>query len=146
MSQKKDNLHIITRESHVPFYYITINAFKYNKKTKKISENLENILDTDSDETVMVFTDNQVLKDLVTQINRLLESRQKVKVDYRRSEIASKKMLSNVSHDIKTPMTVIMGYLEIIRLNGELSHEMLSSFFTAIRELCIRDRRRPSAI
>ncbi len=94
----------------------------------------------------MVFTDNQVLKDLVTQINRLLESRQKVKVDYRRSEITSKKMLSNVSHDIKTPMTVIMGYLEIIRLNGELSHEMLSSFFTAIRELCIRDRRRPSAI
>lgn len=95
------------------------------KKLEKISKNLEIILDTDSDEKVMVFTDNQVLKDLAIQINRLLESRQKVKVDYRRSEIASKKMLSNVSHDIKTPMTVILGYLEIIRLNGDPSHEML---------------------
>lgn len=26
-------------------------------------------------------------------------------------------MLSNISHDIKTPMTVILGYLEIMRLN-----------------------------
>ncbi len=34
-------------------------------------------------------------------------------------------MLSNVSHDIKTPMTVILGYLEIIRLNGDPAQEML---------------------
>ena len=47
--------------------------------------------------------------DLVAQINRLLENQRKVKVDYRRSEISSKKMLSNISHDIKTPMTVILG-------------------------------------
>lgn len=95
------------------------------KNLKKISQNLKTILDADHDEKVMVFTDNQVLKDLAIQINRLLESRQKIKVDYRRSEIASKKMLSNVSHDIKTPMTVILGYLEIMRLNGDPSHEML---------------------
>ncbi|MFR8373232.1 MAG: ATP-binding protein, partial [Lachnospiraceae bacterium] len=40
-------------------------------------------------------------------------------------EMASKKMLSNISHDIKTPMTVILGYLEIMRLNGAQSNEML---------------------
>ena len=39
--------------------------------------------------------------------------------------MASKKMLSNISHDIKTPMTVILGYLEIMRLNGTQSNEML---------------------
>lgn len=27
-------------------------------------------------------------------------------------------MLSNISHDIKTPLTVILGYLEIMRLNN----------------------------
>ena len=36
MYPKKGNSHLITRESHVPFYYITRNAFKYDKKTKKI--------------------------------------------------------------------------------------------------------------
>lgn len=39
--------------------------------------------------------------------------------------MASKRMLSNISHDIKTPMTVILGYLEIMRLNGIQSNEMM---------------------
>ena len=94
-------------------------------KLKKISQKLEEIQDTDSDENVMVFTDNKVLMALVAQINRLLENQRKVKVDYRRSEISSKKMLSNISHDIKTPMTVILGYLEIMRLNSSGENEML---------------------
>ena len=94
-------------------------------KLKKISQKLEEIQDTDSDENVMVFTDNKVLMDLVAQINRLLENQRKVKVDYRRSETSSKKMLSNISHDIKTPMTVILGYLEIMRLNSSGENEML---------------------
>ena len=94
-------------------------------KLKKIGQKLEKIQDTDSDENVMVFTDNKVLMDLAAQINRLLENQRKVKVDFRRSEISSKKMLSNISHDIKTPMTVILGYLEIMRLNGSGENEML---------------------
>lgn len=95
------------------------------RKLKKISQKLEEIQDEDSDENVMVFTENRVLMDLAAQINRLLENQRKVKVDFRRSEIASKKMLSNISHDIKTPMTVILGYLEIMRLNSSGENEML---------------------
>lgn len=91
----------------------------------EISQTLEVILDTDSDEKVMVFTDHKSLISLMMQINRLLADRQKVRADYRRSEIASKRMLSNISHDIKTPMTVILGYLEIMRVNGDPRQEML---------------------
>ena len=87
------------------------------RKLSGISEKLKEITDSDSDEKIFVFTDNPELMELVAQINHLLENHLKVKVDYRRSRIASKKMLSNISHDIKTPMTVILGYLEIIRLN-----------------------------
>ena len=93
-------------------------------KLRKISMKLNEIIDTDSDERIMVFTENKELIELAAQINHLLENHLKVKVDYRRSEIASKKMLANISHDIKTPMTVILGYLEIMQLNGSTS-EML---------------------
>ncbi|MCI8582040.1 MAG: HAMP domain-containing histidine kinase [Dorea sp.] len=86
-------------------------------KLKQINEKLEEIIETDSDEKVMIFTDNPVLMELGAQINRLLIARQKVRVDFKREEIASKKMLSNISHDIKTPLTVILGYLEILRLS-----------------------------
>lgn len=95
------------------------------KKIQKISEKLKEITDTNSSERVMVFTENKELIELAAQINRLLENHLKVKADYCRSEIASKKMLSNISHDIKTPMTVILGYLEIMRINGTSTDEML---------------------
>ena len=86
-------------------------------KLKQISQKLVEILESDSDEKVMVFTDNKMLMELEEEINRLLIDRQKIKVDFRRGEISSKKMLANISHDIKTPLTVILGYLEIMRLN-----------------------------
>ena len=60
----------------------------------------------------MVFTDNKVLMSLCGQINRILLDRQKVKTDYRKQELSAKKMLANISHDIKTPLTVILDYLE----------------------------------
>lgn len=94
-------------------------------KLQKISGKLKEISDTDSDERIMVFTENIELMELAAQINRLLENHLKTKADYRRTEIASKKMLSNISHDIKTPMTVILGYLEIMRINGTGTDEMI---------------------
>ena len=102
-------------------------AFRSGIQTKlrKISGKLKEITDTDSDERVMVFTENKELMELAAQINRLLENHLKVKADYRRAEIASKKMLSNISHDIKTPVTVILGYLEIMRINGKSTDELL---------------------
>ncbi len=95
------------------------------KQLKEISQKLEKIQDTDSDENIMMFTDEQALMELLVQINRLLENQRKMKVDYRRSQISAKKMLSNISHDIKTPMTVILGYLEIMRINGDKEDEIL---------------------
>lgn len=88
------------------------------KKLRAVERNLKAILDADRDETIMVFTDNKALADLAAQINRLLEDRLKIRAEFRHTELSSKRMLSNVSHDIKTPMTVILGSLEIMRLNG----------------------------
>ena len=93
---------------------------------RSISGKLKEINETGSDEKILIFTDNSELKELAAQINAVLEKHQKVKADFRRSETASKKMLSNISHDLKTPMTVILGYLEIMRLNGSDTDNMLS--------------------
>ena len=95
------------------------------RQLKQISRKLAEIQDTDSDEYVMNFTDNKALMELLAQINRFLEERKKIKADFCRSENSLKKMLSNISHDIKTPMTVILGYLEILKMDSMKENEML---------------------
>lgn len=86
------------------------------KELKQVGEKLEKILRTDSDEKLTAFTDHKELMELAAQINGLLLDRQRMKAEYRRQKLASKKMLANISHDIKTPLTVILGYLEMMRL------------------------------
>lgn len=103
-------------------------------KIRRINKKLEEILETGSDEKVMVFTDNPVLMELGGQINRLLIDRQKIRADFKREEISSKKMMANISHDIKTPLTVILGYLEIMRLN-HADHEMLKKVETKANQV-----------
>lgn len=103
-------------------------------KIKRMNKKLEEILETGSDEKVMVFTDNPVLMELGGQINRLLLDRQKIRADFKREEISSKKMLANISHDIKTPLTVILGYLEIMHLN-HADNEMLKKVETKANQV-----------
>ena len=95
------------------------------RKLREIHQRLKAILDEDSGGRLMVFTDSKELMELAAQINRLLEKSAKVEADFCRSEISSRKMLSNISHDMKTPMTVIRGYLEIMRTKGTAEPEML---------------------
>ena len=111
----------------IVLYFISnlLSAQEHKAKLREISDKLKKIIETHSDEQVMVFTDNKELIELAAQINELLEKHLKIKADYRHSQIASKKMLSNISHDIKTPMTVILGYLEIMQLSETISAEML---------------------
>lgn len=101
-------------------------AFKngIQRELRQMGEKLSEILETDSDEKVMVFTSNRELAELSARINELLIDRQKIKAGYRREKISSKKMLSNISHDIKTPLTVVLGCLEIMRMNDR-TNEML---------------------
>lgn len=113
------------------------------KTLRKISQKLSEILETDSEEKLMEFTEDRELIEVMAQINSLLVDRQKIRVDYKKEQMASKKMLSNISHDIKTPLTVILGYLEIMRLNNQQDEmlckveiktkqvlEMINEFFT----------------
>lgn len=92
---------------------------KVQREIRELHQQLKKILDEDRGERVMVFTDNKEMMELAAQLNRLLEEKAKTEADFRRSEIASRKMLSNISHDLKTPLTVIRGYLEIMRTREE---------------------------
>ncbi|MDV2687599.1 histidine kinase dimerization/phospho-acceptor domain-containing protein, partial [Alkalihalophilus lindianensis] len=69
------------------------------------------------------------LKQLLIEINRLLAHNQKMMASYNKTELSMRKMLSNISHDLKTPLTVVLGYTEMIlndpNRNREETEELL---------------------
>ncbi len=99
------------------------------RELRDIQKSLKTILDQDREEPLLLFTDSREMKELASQINRILEELRNQRADFRCLELSSRKMLSNISHDLKTSLTVLSGYLEILRLNaeqgGSLDMEML---------------------
>lgn len=79
-----------------------------------IHEKLKKIIDEKTDEKLLVHTDDEALKLILIEINRLFEHNQKVMASYNKMEMSMRKMLSNISHDLKTPLTVVLGYVEIM--------------------------------
>ncbi len=91
-----------------------------NENLVYIKGKLKQILNDNSEEKVLVVTDDKVLKDLLSEINKLLENNQKILAEYRKKEDSMRKMLSNISHDLKTPLTVVLGYIETISLDKDM--------------------------
>jgi Signal transduction histidine kinase len=91
-----------------------------NKNLKYIEDKLQDITSNGKSEKILVVNDDERIKGLLLEINNLLDYSQKVLVDYRKKEISMRKMLSNISHDLKTPLTVVLGYIETIKLDNNM--------------------------
>ena len=90
-----------------------------SRALQQAARELKRIQDAGSDEKLMLMSDDKALCALLAQTDQLLVDRQRLRVDYLRAQQAQKQMISNISHDIKTPLTVILGYLEMARLRDE---------------------------
>ncbi|WP_010233015.1 sensor histidine kinase [Clostridium arbusti] len=111
------------------FILISIILFQYkakkerSKNLKYIETKLNKIIRENTNEKLLVVTEDTELRELLVAVNSLLDFSQKVLADYKKKEISMSKMLSNISHDLKTPLTVVLGYIETIKLDKNISIE-----------------------
>lgn len=113
-----------------------IYTIKKNDKTlKDISNTIHHIVTYNTDEKVMSFSENKCIIGLMENINIILNKHQKVKANFRKSELSSKRMLSNISHDLKTPLTVILGYLEILLLSNSSEKDTIKKVYEKTTEV-----------
>lgn len=103
-----------------------------NKEISYVEKKLQSIIDQQTDENVLLYTSNSQMKSLLIQINRLLEHNQKTVANFHSVERSMRKMLSNISHDLKTPLTVILGYIEIILHDKTINREKEKSLLQTV--------------
>ena len=63
---------------------------------------------------VLIPTDNDSIKKLSAALNKLLQDFYTKKSQFEQSKQAMAKVLTNISHDIRTPLTVLKGNSEML--------------------------------
>jgi signal transduction histidine kinase len=94
-----------------------------SKNLRYIKDKLSSIIKDKTDEKVLIVDADKEMSELLVEINKFIDFNQKVLADYSEKEISMRKMLSNISHDLKTPLTVVLGYIETIKLEPDLKSE-----------------------
>ncbi|KJB89479.1 histidine kinase [Paenibacillus sp. E194] len=114
-------------------YTQRVNHSRRNQQLTEIQKKLEQIHRTQSAEKLLLFTDDKQIIGVIEQINELLVDHEKALANYAKTEIAMRKMISNISHDLKTPLTVVLGYLETLNLSNErISDEERNRLLTRV--------------
>ncbi|WP_020060044.1 HAMP domain-containing histidine kinase [Bacillus sp. 123MFChir2] len=120
---------MVTFLTAIIFVLLCIIYFQYRTGKNRsanllyIYEKLQMILEKQTSENLLVVTDDKELKSLLVAINYLLDEKKKTIAKHSKLEISMRKMLSNISHDLKTPLTVILGYVEILAVDKTISED-----------------------
>lgn len=92
------------------YYIIDINI-----SIKEIEDNLDIILNNDTNKLITISTNNKRLNSLTTTLNTSLRKIRKLEITYKNGNKELQESITNISHDLRTPLTAIKGYIDLIK-------------------------------
>lgn len=95
--------------------------FRYKSDIKYISKQI--IKNKDEYESIRMNTLDKDIENLVLCINDLHEKDQKINIEVRHREEELRLSIANLSHDLRTPLTSIMGYMQLVKTNKLTAEE-----------------------
>lgn len=96
--------------------------FSIKKDLKIITESIKNLKKNNSNYLIHSDISLKELSELIKEINILIKESKNDKIIYNQKNKNLRKMMTNISHDLRTPLTSALGYIDII-LKSDLSEE-----------------------
>jgi len=81
---------------------------------RQMSKKLNEIMQTDTNAQLSTTTFDKDVSSLMDRANALLSKSRQVYIDARRAEEDLKRAITNISHDLRTPLTSAKGYLQML--------------------------------
>ena len=95
----------------------------YKRNLLKVRRSLENLRRTQSNGRLRLSVPDRALERLLEEVNALLDERQASDALHRRQERQRRQEIANISHDLRTPLTSILGYLQMIKSESTTPEE-----------------------
>ena len=89
--------------------------FSLRKSVKNISRDLAERLDEDTNALISVDSGDSAARALADELNRRLRELKRLERQYINGDRDLKEAVTNISHDLRTPLTAIYGYLELLK-------------------------------
>ena len=93
----------------------------------KISDAMQNISEGDLNVTVDVEGDDE-FSSMAANLNKMVEDLKELMDKERESERTKNELITNVAHDLRTPLTSIIGYLELLSGDVKLEPEIQKKY------------------
>ncbi|HBA38120.1 MAG TPA: sensor histidine kinase [Firmicutes bacterium] len=96
------------------------------KSISSISKMLNEILESDSNMLITSSTTDKTIEEFIRNLNTELKVLKKLKLEFQNGNQDLRRTITNISHDIRTPLTAIRGYVDLMSEEGRSNKKYLS--------------------
>jgi len=100
---------------------------------KLITSRLEKINKNDNNEIIRISYPNSNIEKLLFEINNTLKIRKEIESKSKKMDLELRQSIANISHDLRTPLTSIMGYIQLLS-NEKISKEEHEEYLSIIEK------------
>lgn len=90
-------------------------VFVMHKATKEIEQELHERLTMDTNMLISISSRDRYMKRLASSINIQLRKLRSERHRFQQGDLELKEAVTNISHDLRTPLTAICGYLDLLK-------------------------------
>lgn len=106
----------------VIIFALLLKIFYMRKAIREIKRGFSEKLYTDTNTPIMLSSHDKLVSSLANDINVELKELQKQKHRYIQGDKELKNAITNISHDLRTPLTTICGYLSLLDKEEKSEH------------------------
>lgn len=99
--------------------FLVFKILLIKKSAQEITEKLPEILSGDTNTLIDISSKDKSMRKLADSINKQLTVLRRERLKYTQGDKELKTAITNISHDLRTPLTAICGYLDIMKKRGK---------------------------
>ena len=111
---------------------LVVYLLSLRRAIREVADELDEKLQTDTNTLIAISTGDRAVRALAARINTQLRALRRERLRLQNGDAQLKAAVTNVSHDLRTPLTAICGYLDL--LEQEPHSENSRRYLAVIRE------------